>query len=178
MKVLAGLMSLGLSGCSFVAFARPVVVPPPGGGHPLTTVGSTVRCRSSAWPMAVDVLGAGTAVVSAALTVGTLEFLQAMSHEERDEYASTMAAMVFLVPAGIFIGSAIYGGVRSQRCRDARAASARAKLRGEPLHLQGVDYEVPMGPTAPPGAAAPQRNPPPGPPQSVAQPPAPSALPR
>jgi hypothetical protein len=178
MKVLAGLMSLGLSGCSFLAFARPVVVPPPGGGDPLTTVGATVRCRSSSWPMALDVLGAGTAVVSAALAVGTVEFLQAMS-DERDEHASTMAAVVFLVPAGFLMGSAVYGGMRAHRCREALTASARAKLRGEPLHLEGVDYEAPMGamapsaPMAPPGAAAPRRAPPPGPPQSVAQPPLP-----
>jgi hypothetical protein len=178
MKVISGLMALGLSGCSFLAFAPPVVVPPPGGGDPLTTVGSTVRCSTSSWPITLDLLGASVSVVTAAASAATVEFLGSMS-DERNDRGPTMAVVAILVPAGFFIGSAVYGSTRAHQCHEARVASARAKLRGAPLHLEGVDYEAPMGsmapsaPMNPPGAAAPRRAPPPGPPQSVAQPPLP-----
>jgi hypothetical protein len=163
MKIIAGLMSLGLSGCSFAAYGRPVVVPPPGGGDPSTTVGATVRCRSSAWPIGLDVTGAAlTGVIGAAAAV-TSSLLASLPDTEPEP--ETPPAVVWFLPAALYLSSAIYGGVRSARCRDAQVASARAKLRGEPLRLEGVVYETPASPE---GAAGPRGNPPPGPPQSVA----------
>lgn len=161
MKIIAGVMLLGLSGCSLFAYAPPVVVRPPGGGDPLTTVGATVRCRRSTWPMALDVVGAAVTGVIGAGAAVTASVLSRLPDTEPDTDTNTPAAVVWFLPAAFFLSSAIYGGVRSSRCNHALIASARAKLRGEPLRLKGVDYETPTSPVGPP----------PGPPQSVAQPP-------
>lgn len=163
LKALAGIMSLWLSACSFFAYGRPVIVPPPGGGDPSTTVGATVRCNKSSWPIALDVVGTGGMVVIVAAGLATVSFISLVSGEHPNfDPAPTIA---LFSPAGLYLASAIYGGMRSNQCRRALIASARAKLRNEPLRFEGAVYEQP------PGAAGPPGPPPPGPPQSVAQPP-------
>lgn len=159
MKIIAGLMSLGLLGCSLAAYGRPVVMPPPGGGDPWTTVGATVRCRMSRWPIGLDLTATLVAGVVGAGAFVTTEFLAQFEPHE------TPAVAVWFLPSALFFSSAVYGVTRSARCRNALAASARAKLRREPLHLEGVRYESPASPE---GAAKTRRTPPPGPPQSVA----------
>lgn len=163
MKIIAGLMSLGLSGCSLAAYDRPVVMPPPGGGDPRTTVGATVRCSRSGWPIGLDVMAALVASVVGAGALATSTFLSELPDTEPD--TDTLTGVVWFLPAAFFFSSATYGAVHSARCRNALAASARAKLRGEPLHLEGVRYESPVSPE---DAAKTRRTPPPGPPQSVA----------
>ena len=163
MKIIAGLMSFWLSGCSFFAYGRPVVVTPPGGADPSTTVGATVRCSRRPWPIALDVAGAGVATVIGAAAMATTAVLSTLP--DTDQNADTPAAVAWFVPAGFYISSAIYGGMRSRECRNALAASARAKLRGEPLFLRGAVYQSPASAPALPGPPGP---PPPGPPRSVA----------
>lgn len=144
MKIIAGLMSLGLSGCSLAAYDRPVVMPPPGGGDPWTTVGATVRCRGNRWPIGLDLTATLVAGVVGAGAFVTTEFLAQFEPHDAP------AVAVWFLPSALFFSSAVYGVTRSARCRRALAASARVKLRGEPLHLEGVRYESPANPRTPP----------------------------
>jgi hypothetical protein len=164
-KVLPRTVSLWLSACSFFAYPVPVVVGPPGGGDPSTTVGATVRCSMSSWPIALDVVGTGSMVAVGALGLATVGVVSSVSGEPVDFDAASVVAV--FSPAGLYLASAIYGGMRSSQCRRALVAAARAKLRNQPLRFEGAIYEQPPGPAGPPGP------PPPGPPQSVAPPPLP-----
>lgn len=167
MKIAAGLVSIMLSGCSFLAYRSPVVVPPPGGGDPRTAVGASVRCNSSAWPVAADLVGASASAYLGVVAFGTLLFLSAFSDsDERDDLSGEFVAA--FVPAALYVSSGIYGGVHLSRCHKAHLASARAKLRGEPLRLEGVKVELPArggAPVQPPAQLSPL---PAGPPSTTA----------
>lgn len=160
--VLAGILAAALTGCSLFSYGRPVVVPPPGSGDSSTAVGATVRCNPSKWPVGLDVTGfalTGTVGTLGALTTAVI--FSAIGGSEPDVEPATV--VVWLLPATAYLASAIYGGRRVSQCRRALVASARAKLRGEPLRIEGVPHETPTSPVGPP----------PGPPQSVAPPPRP-----
>jgi hypothetical protein len=159
LKVLAGIMSCGLSACSFFAYGPPVVVRSPG-GDPANDVGATVRCSRRGWPVALDLVGAGASLVVAGAMVATVNFLSTLSDPHNEPEAASFVPL--FVPTGLYLSGAIYGGVRMSQCRRALVASARAKLRGEPLHFEGAIYQPPPSAPEPPGP------PPPGPPTGVA----------
>lgn len=88
--------------------------------------------------------------------------------EDSDPASIAGRALVLSTPTAAYVASAIYGGVQVSKCKDAHLASARAKLRGEPLRIEGVKYELPTGagaPAQPPAQLSPL---PAGPPSTTA----------
>lgn len=145
-------------------------MPPPGGGDPRTTVGASVRCKRSSGPIAADVVGA---IVSAQVTVSVLALLNFVAMftgdgEDGEDSDLGSAAFVLSMPTAAYVASAIYGGVQVSKCKDAHLASARAKLRGEPLRLEGVKVELPARRGAPAQPPAQPSPPPAGPPSTMA----------
>lgn len=140
-------MALVLSGCSMVAYRAPVIVPPPGGGDPSTTVGASVRCRSNVGPMGADVT-----ISTLSAVVGAI--VSSPSNDTESEWDVPLLAG-YLFTAGVYASSAIYGGIRLTQCHDALVASARAKLGNKPLRLEFAPAEVPK-PPAQRGADLPQ----------------------
>lgn len=157
MRIIAGLMALSLSGCSFFAYGRPVVVLPPGTRDPATTVGATVRCYQRGWPVTVDAVAAGVSQTYAANALLLFSLLIAFTGQT-PEFEPSLAA-VLLLPSAVLLTSTAYGGSRLRQCGRALQASARAKLRGVPLRLEDVRYEV-----AAPASASDHEKPPAGPP--------------
>ena len=136
MRIIAGLMALALSGCSFFAYGRPVVVHPPGTRDPATAVGASVRCYRKGWPITADAVAAGASFSYAGSVV--LGLVQAITGED-PELEPEMLAL--FLPSVVLLTSAVYGGNRVHECGRAVQASARAKLRGEPLRIEDGWYE-------------------------------------
>ncbi len=162
-------------------------MPPPGGGDPRTTPGASVECDTRRLPVALDWVGAGVSFNLAAMMlvagfVDSVFFHHDDDTDEDDRIRKTQVmAGSFTMLSALYASSAVYGGVRRGDCRRAHLASAFAKLRGEPLRLEGAIYKpsVQRAQSKPaPPKLRPSRLPQLPPVQQPAPPPSPSSPPQ